>query len=338
MRGKVASLMLFALLFLHPHAEATAKVYRIKVATLMPNGTAWMSYLNRFAANVKKKTNNTVRFVFYAGGVAGDERDAIRKMRTGQIQAVAVTSMGLSLILPTVRIQELPLLFRSYKEFQYVSKGLQPTLNAMFEAKGYQMLSWAPSGWVYLFTHKPIRNEPELKRAKIWRWVDDFMVQAIFKELGIRGVPLGVPDVLSSLQSGIIDCVYGMPQAVLALQWHTNLKYVIDIKMNMAVGGLLMKKDVFDSMPGPFRKKVLVEAAALQKALFTSSVQVNNQSMRQMIRAGMIRIAPPAALLNLLKGAARQVYTKFTDKIYSKSMLIQLQQLLKRCRATKCAI
>lgn len=317
---------------------AEARVYKVKVATLMPRGTAWMTYLNRFKYNVRRRTGGAVRFVFYAGGVAGDEKDAIRKMRMGQIHGAAVTSVGLGLILPAVRILELPLLFRSYKEFHFTRVKIQPTLDSMFEARGYKMLAWAAAGWVYMYSALRVQSMADVRRAKVWRWTDDPVVPVILKELGVRGIPLGVPDVLPSLQTGIINTAYGMPQSTLALQWHTKLKYVLDMRIDMAVAGIVIKKSVFDSLPAAHQKVVVEEAVKLEKALNASSRSVNRKSLKSMVQAGMVRIRTPVGLKRAFRQAARRVHIQMTGRLYSRQLYQKLQQLLKQCRSSACTI
>ena len=338
MKSKAVLITLLVGLGLFAPRRAMARVYKLKVATLMPRGTTWMRYLNRFKYNVKKRTGNAVRFVFYAGGVAGDEKDAVRKMRMGQIHGAACTSVGLGLILPAVRILELPLLFKSYREFHFVRKKMQPTLDSMFESRGYKVLGWAASGWVYMYSGTNMQSMADIKRAKVWRWTDDPVVPLILKELGIRGIPLGVPDVLPSLQTGIINTVYGMPQSTLALQWHTKLKYIMDMPIDMAVAGLVLKKSVFDSLPAAHQQVILQEAAKLEKALNASSRRVNRQALKTMLQAGITRIRTSAALRRVFSRASRRVRSKMTGRFFSSALLSKLKGFLKQCRSSNCRI
>ena len=78
--------VLISLIFA-PSAVGGSKTTTIKIATLAPEGSAWINNLNDLNAEVKKKTNNSVRFKIYPGGVLGDEKDMIRKMYVGQIHA-----------------------------------------------------------------------------------------------------------------------------------------------------------------------------------------------------------------------------------------------------------
>jgi hypothetical protein len=207
-------LLAFAILPLLP-ARAQAQTV-IKVATLAPEGSAWMNLFHEWGHNVEAHSAGKLKIKFYAGGVAGDERDAVRKMRLHQINAAAVTSIGLGLIQSEVRVLELPMLIKNYDELDYVRNAMSDEFRKKFEEKGYVLLGWGDVGPVHIFSNTPIRSKADLNQTKMWAWTDDPLVKAMFKQLGSNGVPLGVPDVLTSLQTGLINACYGSPLSMVA--------------------------------------------------------------------------------------------------------------------------
>ncbi|HEX4459907.1 MAG TPA: TRAP transporter substrate-binding protein DctP, partial [Polyangia bacterium] len=92
----------------------------LKIATLAPEGSSWMVQFHEWAKNVEEHTGGRVKVKFFSGGAAGDERDAVRKMRLGQLNGAAVTAIGLGLINSEVRVLELPMLINNYDELDYV--------------------------------------------------------------------------------------------------------------------------------------------------------------------------------------------------------------------------
>src|SRR5688500_9083290 len=106
----IRSLVLVALLTLAASPARAADVQTIKLATLAPDGSAWMKLFGEWKAAIEKRTAAQVKVKFYAGGVAGDERDVVRKMRLGQMSGAAITAVGLGLIQPDVRVLEIPFL------------------------------------------------------------------------------------------------------------------------------------------------------------------------------------------------------------------------------------
>ncbi len=225
------------------------KKTRIKFSTLAPEGSSWMKEMQRLADAVKEKTEGRVTFKFYAGGVSGDEKDVIRKMRVGQIHGAGFTGVGLGQILPEVRVLDLPFLFETDEQIQHVYENLNDYFYARFEEKGFVLLGWVPVGWVHFFSTQKIVSINDIKKTKPWMWEGDPLVEETYKALGVRPVPLSITGVLMSLQTGLLDTVYASPQGALALQWFTKVKYMSRLRMGYATGAVLISKKKFDSLP-----------------------------------------------------------------------------------------
>jgi TRAP-type transport system periplasmic protein len=249
-------------LLLGPGAEVCSagdKKTRIKFATLAPEGSSWMKEMRRLADEVKQKTEGRVTFKFYPGGVSGDERDVIRKIRIGQIHAAGFTGVGLGQILPEVRILDLPFLFETDQEIQHVYEKLNGYFADKFEEKGYVLLGWVPVGWVHFFSTQEIQSVEDIKKTKPWMWEGDPLVEETYNALGVKPVPLSVTDVLMSLQTGLLDTIYASSQGALALQWFTKVKYMSKLRMGYATGAVLISKKKFNSLPDdckPILKKL----------------------------------------------------------------------------------
>ncbi len=144
-----AALTLFFVLFGAPYCFA-GKTY-IKFATLAPEGSSWMKQMRLLSKEISKQTDGEVALKFYPGGVSGDEKDVIRKMRIGQLHAAGFTGVGLGEILPEVRILDLPFLFNNDAEVRNVYEKMNPYFSKRFEDKGYVLIGWVPVGWIHFF-------------------------------------------------------------------------------------------------------------------------------------------------------------------------------------------
>jgi TRAP-type transport system periplasmic protein len=243
------------------------KKHRIKFATLAPEGSSWMKSMHTFAKKVKKATDGNVTFRFYAGGVSGDEKDVIRKMRIGQLHGAGFTGVGLGEILPEVRVLDLPFLFETDEEIEHVYDKMNGYFKNRYAEKGYVLLGWVPVGWVHFFSQKPIGSVEDLRQSKPWMWEGDPLVEQAYKGLGVQPVPLSITDVLLSLQTGMIDTVYSSTQGALALQWFTKVKHVTRLRMGYATGGILISKKKFDKLPQAYREIVKKLGAECLKEL-----------------------------------------------------------------------
>lgn len=242
------------------------KKHVIKFATLAPDGSSWMKSMRRLSDKVKKATDGNVVFRFYPGGVSGDEKDVIRKMRIGQLHGAGFTGVGLGEILPEVRVLDLPFLFDSDEEIQHIYKKMNAYFTARYEEKGYVLLGWVPVGWVHFFSQQPIRSVDDLRQSKPWMWEGDPLVEQAYKGLGVQPIPLSITDVLLSLQTGMVNTVYASTQGALALQWFTKVKHVTRLQMGYATGGVLVSKKKFDKLPQPYQEAVKkISAECLQE-------------------------------------------------------------------------
>lgn len=261
----IRSLILFTVLFsiAGVNSAQADKKYSIKFATLAPKGSSWMKSMYTFATKVKKVTDGNVTFRFYAGGVSGDEKDVIRKMRIGQLHGAGFTGVGLGAILPEVRVLDLPFLFDTDEEIQHVYEKMNTHFINRYEEKGYVLLGWVPVGWIYFFSQNPIRSVADLRQSKPWIWEGDPLVEQAYKGLEVQPIPLSITNVLLALQTGMVDTVYSSTQGALALQWFTKVKYVTRLRMGYATGGILISKKKFDELPQPYQasiKKIAIES------------------------------------------------------------------------------
>jgi hypothetical protein len=147
------------------------------------------------APAVEQKSGGKLKFKIYAGGVAGDEKDVVRKIRLGQLHAGGFTGVGLGEIAPTLRLLDTPFLFRNTAEVDYVYKTFDKDWRDAFAKGGYVFLGWAEVGFVYAYTNKPIYDLPDLKGVKMWMWEGDPIAETMFKALNISPTPPTDPPV-----------------------------------------------------------------------------------------------------------------------------------------------
>ena len=166
-----------------------------------------MEVLDKAQAEIKDKTAGRVTLKYYEGGQQGDERDFVRKIKLGQLDGAAITSIGLAMIDESIRVLELPMLFQSAEEVDYVADKMWPYFQKKFEKKGFKLNDRGEVGWVYFMSKNKVESLADLKGQKLWMWGDDQLVGAMFKKLGLNGVPLGVPEVDAGLTSGKINGV-----------------------------------------------------------------------------------------------------------------------------------
>ena len=220
----------------------------IKIATLSPEGTFWMKQMRLGAKEIKKLTEGRVKFKFYPGGVMGNDENVLRKIRIGQLHGGAVTLGTLSQSSPDITLYGLPYLFSSLDDAAEIRKTTDPMLSRVLEDNGYVNFGFAQGGFTYLMSKEPIRNLDDLRQRKSWIPEKSDVGLSVYEYVGVSPIALPLSDVLTGLQTGLINTVVTSPIGALALQWHTHIKYVTDQPLNYLAAMLIIDKKAFNKI------------------------------------------------------------------------------------------
>ena len=316
-------------------AVGAAKSAVIKIATLAPEGSSWMQAFDDLNAELKEKTNNGVRLKIYPGGVLGDENDMIRKMYIGQIQGAILTSAGLSGIYSEMDVFQIPFLFDSYDEVDYVVDKMDDFFKKGFEKKGYTLLGWSEGGFIQMMATVPIYSISDLKKAKVWTWEDAPMAKAIFDVAGVSAIPLSLPDVLVGLQTGLVEVVYAPPSGAISLQWFTKTKYLTDLPLMYLIGGLVVKEDAFKKL-SPDQQQVLKELFPKYMDRLKLVLRKENQeAVKVMVKHGVELIEPPEEEVIEFKKVAQKAMEQQIDKSFSRKTKNDIISYIEEFRKSK---
>lgn len=246
--------------------QARAQV--IKLATIAPDGSAWMRELRAAAAEVQTATAGRVQVKFYPGGVMGNDTVVLRKIRLGQLQGGVLTSSELAMVYPDAAIYSMPFLVENWEQLDRARLRVDPLLAKGFEAKGLKMLAPANIGFAYLMSARPLRNQADLLAAKAWIPQNDIIAERTFKEAGVSPILLPLGDVFPSLQTGLVDTVVNTPAGAVALQWQGKLKSMLDLPLSFVVGFVVMDLRAFN-------KLTPADQAVVQKAFRAAGARVD---------------------------------------------------------------
>ena len=268
MKRLTAALLVFLMIL---GLSATGFAQTIKLGTLAPEGSPWHTVLRDMAEAWKDVSDGDINVRIYAGGVAGDDADMVRKMRIGQLQAAALTGEGLGNILEDLSVFQTPMLLRSDEELDYVRENLNARFEAEMEEKGFKVLYWSEVGWVYLFANQKVVTPEDLKPLDIWVWGGDAAWIDALKDAGYNPVPLPATEIHSGLQSGLIDAFATTPVAALSFQWFGQAKHMLAMKWAPLTAAVVVSKRTWDRIPDDLKPKI---QAAAQKAGDEAKVQI----------------------------------------------------------------
>ena len=280
-------LLAFATLSLVTPRSAAAQGAVVKLATLVPEGSVWDKALRDMGTEWSTATQGRVALRVYPGGVAGDEPDVVRKMRIGQLQAAAITTAGLASIDPSFNVFNVPMFFTSYPELYATLAKLEPTLKQRLEEKGFVLLSWGHGGWVYFFTKQPVESVDGLRKSKLFIWAGDDKMAVIWKAKGFNVVPLAATDIMTGLQTGMIDAYPTTPLLGLTLQWYRQTPNMVGMGMAPLVGGLVMTKAAWNKLPEADRAKVQAACDRMERKLEVEVPRQDTTAVAEMKKRGL---------------------------------------------------
>jgi TRAP-type C4-dicarboxylate transport system substrate-binding protein len=302
--------------------------YVIKFATLAPEGSTWVNIMKEYDAAVRKESGGKLGFRIYAGGVVGDEKDVMRKIRLGQFNSAGITGTGIGEIAKTVRILDSPFFFKNSNEVDYILSQFNDEFTKEFESGGFILLGWAEVGSVYIISKTPVTKISDLHSVKMWEWEGDPVADATFKEIGINPVQLSITDVVTSLQTGLITGAYSSPLAIVSLQWNTATSNLMDYPLTNATGAVVISKRDFDKIPADLQQILLKNGKSFMRKLTELSRKDNVKSLEVMKKNKMTFNKPDAVEVKSYDEIGRKTRRSLVGRLYSEDLLNRVEKAL----------
>ncbi|MDD0851559.1 TRAP transporter substrate-binding protein DctP [Halobacteriovorax sp. GB3] len=317
--------LLLSLFFFIQSAHAVT----LKVGVLAPEGTNWAKSLKKMAKEIKEATNKKVKLKIYYGGAQGDEPDVLRKVRVGQLHGGIFTGKTLGDINGDVRVLEIPFTFYGDREKALATtQKLAPFLNTKFDKENFVNLGFFEIGLVYFVSQKNTGNISSLNGLKIWSWEGDKLVSSMIETMKLISVPLPLPDVLSSLSTGIVEAAYAPPLGILSLQWNTKVKYLVDFPIAYSVGAFLVSKKGWKKVKPEHQKIVREITSRYVNEINKVNAKDNQDALSAMKAMGISFLEFPKTDVEKGKEIRAKIVDKLTGKLFSKEALGKLEKEL----------
>jgi len=307
--------------------------YRFKIATIAPDGSAWVTAFNAMRDEILEATDGNVGFKAYPGGVLGEEKDVLYKIKVGQVQGGGFLGFGISRICPDSRAMMLPLLFESYEEVDAVFAKIRPYLEKQCRQNGYVALGWTEVGFSYLYSTEPVRNLADLRGAKPWAIAGDRIIEELFRAGKISGIPVSVGDVLIGLQTGLIKTVYSPPLAAVATQWFTRVKYRNSIRLTYSLGGVFVSEKAWHRIPANLRQPVLDITHRYMSELTRQVRASNEEALAVMAKNDIDVVTPSDAELDEYRAISARALARLRGDVFSEQAYDLVRKHLDAARA-----
>jgi TRAP-type transport system periplasmic protein len=288
--------------------QVSAQPVLVKMATLVPDGSSWHQILKETAEKWRTLSGGKVNVRLFAGGVAGDDPDVIRKMRLETLQAGVLTSVGVAEIDKSVYALGVPMMYDSYEEVYYVLEKMRPRLEANLEAKGFVVLNWADGGWVHFFAQRPAAVPDDLKKLKLFVWAGDATSVELWKTAGFNPIPLPSTELATALQTGLVQALGSPPQVAVIAQYFNSAKNMTALRWQLLLGATLINKKTWERIPADVRP-ALLQAARDDGARLRAEVRNSEQRDIEAMKKRGLNVVPVDA-------RAREQWAKMAETMY----------------------
>ena len=303
---------------------------RINLGTVAPEGSLWHQILSKMKQDMEKAAGGKVVLTIYAGGRQGDESEMLRNVRQGgTLQAVALSGAGLGQVDTSVNALQIPLLFDSYGQLDFVRKQIEPRLERAIEAKGFVVLNWSDVGWVQFFTKKPARTPNDVRAMKLFTTSGDPDTEQLYKEMKFQPVPLGADELVTALQTGLIEAFDVPPLFALSSQSFGLAKNMIDMKWSPLTGATIISRRAWERIPESVRPELLRIARKAGDDFRERIRRSGDEAVVEMEKRGLNVIRLTDAEMALWRKEAAAAYPRMKEKLVPPDLFNEVEKLSK---------
>jgi len=315
-------------------AAQSATPQRVRLGTLAPQGSSYHRILQEMGERWRTESGGKVQLTVYAGTM-GSELEIVRRLRLGQLQAGALTVVGLREIDPAVSaLTQIPMMFRSLEEAEWVREQLEPELAGRLADKGIVVLFWADAGWVRYFTRAPATRPDDFKKLKIFVTAGDPKQFDMMKGAGYPAVSLEYSDALTALQTGMIDAVPCPPLFSLAGQYYTVARYMPEVNWVPLAGATVMSKRFYDGLTPEARAALHAAAASIGPRFQAAGRSEGDSALAVMLRRGLSVLPLSPAVEAEWRTMAEGFYPKIRGDMVPSDMFDEVVRLVAEYRSS----
>jgi TRAP-type C4-dicarboxylate transport system substrate-binding protein len=242
------------------------------------------------------------------------------------------TSAGLSLIAPDVLTLSAPFFIRNDSELNYVLGAVKDDLEHKIN-KDYFMLAWAKSGWLKVFSRRPVRVPADLKSQIVGSLNEIPVMNTAFKSMGFQLQPSDYNSVIISLNSGKIDAVYQTPAYAAPAQIFGIAKNMMNLNIAPIMGGVVINQQTWRSIDDAYKPKLLAIVKEIEREFDGAITKLEDEAIQVMSKNGLnITTLTPAQEQTWYDEVGGKIPALANDRIFSRSLYNKINVLLQDYR------
>jgi TRAP-type C4-dicarboxylate transport system substrate-binding protein len=297
----------------------------LKVAMMVPRSPELAMEEKKYNLKLAELSNNAVQVRVYWGGAAGDDRDVLRKMRSGQMDG---SPLSLELVSDFVRqalVLGSPALFSNYNQVDAVRAALTPDMDKEAYENGFKVMGWGDIGRLRLFSKKPVAFVADFKKMRPWLYPESQMLKEFYKSIGATGIPLGIPEVYGGLATNMIDVIWASALLSAALQWHTGTTYISQQGLGFISGAFVFRRGAWDNMPQNIKDSMVKLADEQRQKLQIELRKGDERAYLKLVERGHKPMLP--AKEQEWWDAGHALRRRMVGRIYTKELVERAEQI-----------
>lgn len=304
----------------------------IRMGTLVPKNSRWSEILEAMGEEWKKASGGKIEVKLYAGGEQGDEPEMLQKMGIKKLQAGLISGVGLSGITPSVSALQIPMMLDSYDQLDFVRDRIAPRIEKDLALRGFVVLNWGDAGWVHFFTKQPALHPDDIRKMKLCVLQGDNNTFQLFRVNGFHPISLAATDILTGLETGLVDAFQSPPLLAMSNQWFGGAKNMLDVNFVQLVGATVISKPAWDEIPPAVQKQMLESARTAGVAFRQEIRKAEVDSVPLMQQFGLNVVHADDKALAEWQQLAESVYPKMRGPIVPADLFDQVKSLREEYR------
>ncbi len=308
----------------------------LRIGTLAPKNSLYHRQLLEIGESWRAAQGGNAKYVVFPDGSQGGETELARRMRIGQLQGALLSIVGLSEIEPSIKaLQNIPLLFKTWDEVDYVREKMRPSMEKKFLDKGFIVLAWGDAGWIRFFSKDQAVKPDDFKKMKFFSFAGEGEQQEIMKSLGYVPVPLETADILPSIQTGMIQVVPSTPYFALATQVYSTASNMLEINWAPVVGAMVITQKAWDDMSPAGQQALRTAGEKAGVHIRTKARQEVEEAVDAMKKRGLVVNRPTPDQMREWNLLAEKLYPRIRGTLVPAETFDEVLRHLKEYRAAK---
>ena len=304
-----------------------------KIATLAPQGSEWMNFIQAGANKINEETDGRVKFKFFAGGIQGSDSKVLRKMRTGQLHGGAFAAGSLADLTTSVLLYGLPFLFNNEEEANLIRAEFDDYVEQTLREAGLVTFGFAGGGFAQIMSNSKVSNLQDLKGKRVWIPEGDTVSYKGMEHFGLSPVTLPITDVLTGLQTGLVDVIGASATAALVLQWHTKVSHLSSMNVSYLYGVLGISEKHFQKISPADQEIVQRNFRTVYKQMEDLSAKDDARAAEALIGSGITVVEPDPGFLLDVQARSRALWKQAASEgELPEAQLNQIYEMLAKVR------